>query len=191
MKELQQLWIERKTTLKQEICNYFFNAGADRETVKKACQSIKWHGEVLIEIGIYNKDGWEPILPKDIDDFRPQHRMVVAAFINRYAVLHKEALNYLESQRNYGKKTNWARDDFEHEDWESTQPNGEVQVHPDCIKVFAFGYKEGFAASLPRQGKKSVGKTTDGGYEWHYPHAALESLKKLGLPVLYAIDFID
>lgn len=36
---------------------------------------------------------------------------VAANYINRYAELHKEALDYLESQRNYGEKTNWARDE--------------------------------------------------------------------------------
>jgi hypothetical protein len=184
-----QAWSERKATLKKEICEYFFSQEASNQSVIKACEHIKVWGEVQVEVA--NMDGkLTPTTPNDdyvADSFSPQHRAKVAEWINRYAELHKEAVNFLEAQRNYGEKTNWARDDFEQEDWESTQPDGEIQVHSDCIEVYAFGYKEGFAASLPKQGKKSVGKT-DGGYKWEYPLIALDLLKSTGLPVLYSID---
>jgi hypothetical protein len=182
-------WSDRKASLKREICNYFFNQGATKEAVIKACGHIKLWAEVQTELA--NVDGkMTPSTPKDdyiTDSFSQTHRAKVANWINQYAELHQEALNYLESQRNYGEKTNWARDDFEQEDWESTQPDGEIQVKSDCVEVYAFGYKEGFAQSLPKQGKKSIGKTNDG-YKWEYPLSAIDALKKIGLPVLYAID---
>lgn len=184
-------WAERKADLKLEIYNYFINQGADKKVVAKACEHVKLWGEVQIEAS--EMDGRiTPAKPTDdyiADSFSPKHRPMVANWINRYADLHKEALDYLEAQRNYGEKTCWARDDFEHEDWESTQPNGEIQVHGDRIEVYAFGFTEGFAQRLPKQCKKSIGKTNNG-YKWQYPLSALESLSKLGLPILYSIDAI-
>lgn len=179
-------WSDHKAALKKEICNYFFSQGAGKPVVAKACEFVKTWGEIFVEIGDSS-----PATAEDdyiVDNFSPAHREKVAEWINRYAVLYQEAVDHLEAQRNYGQKTRWGRDDFELEDWESTQPDGEIQVHGRCIKVFAFGYKEGFAQSLPKQGKKSVGKTMDGGYEWEYPLSQLDNLKSVGLPVLYAID---
>lgn len=182
-------WTERKALLKREICDYFIGQGGDKKIVAKACEHIKLWGEVQIEMA--KMDGRiTPAKPDDdyiADGFSPKHRARVADWINRYAKLHKEVLDHLEAQRNYGEKTCWARDDFEYEDWESTQPNGEIQVHKDHIEVYAFGFTEGLAQSLPKQGKQSVGKTNDG-YKWQYPLSSLDALKRLGLPVLYSID---
>lgn len=181
----QKNWLENKAILKRDICDYFLSAGVPRDRLKEICAHIKQEGELLIECF---GDNWEPISAKEIEAFAPRHREAVASFINRYAALHHEALEYLEAQRNYGEKSCWARDDFELEDWEASQPAGEVQVYSDHLKVYALGYTEGFAEKLPKAGKKSVGKTSSGGYEWHYPLSSLEELKQLGLPVLYAIE---
>jgi hypothetical protein len=190
-KTIATTWTERKAALKREIYNYFTKRGADKEVVIKAWASVKLWGEVQVQIAEMAAEPVTPTKPDEdfvVDSFRPEHRAIVASWINRYAELHALALEHLESQRNYGEKTRWGRDDFEHADWESTQPDGEIQIHSDHIKVFAFGFTEGFAERLPKQGKKSVGKTDDGGYEWHYPLSSLEALQKLGLPVLRAID---
>lgn len=189
METLTQAWSDRKASLKREIYNYFVGQGADKQVVIKACEHIKLWGEIQVEMA--KMDGrMTPAKPSDdyiADSFSLQHRVKAATWINLYADLHKEALDYLEEQRNYGEKNCWARDDFEYEDWESTQPSGEIQVHSNCIEVYAFGFTEGFAQSLPKQGKKSVGKTNDG-YKWQYPLSSLETLKQTGLPVLYSID---
>jgi hypothetical protein len=180
-----QQWIESKASLKQEIVSYFSGIGADRNAIAHACAFIKNWGEIQGEF---------ESSPMKADDeclsgaFSPIHREKAASWINRYGDLHKAALEYLEDQRKYGEKTNWARDDFEGEDWASTQPDGEIQIHADHIKVFAFGFTEGFAKRLPRSGKKSIGKTIDGDYEWQYPLSAIAPLSKLGLPILKSIE---
>lgn len=188
MEVATKTWAERKAALKREIYDYFIEQGGDKRIVAKACEHIKMWGEIQIEMAeTFQRTSAKPNDDYIADSFSPKHQARVADWINRYADLHKEALDHLEAQRNYGEKTCWARDDFEYEDWESTQPIGEIQVHSDRIEVYAFGFTEGFAATLPKQGKKSVGNTNDG-YKWQYPLTALDSLKTIRLPILFAID---
>lgn len=184
-------WLERKNTLKKEICDYFFSRSKDMKVVEKACLHIKEWGEISAKVF---SDGFSKELEAVKPDyecvsehFSPNHRGKVAEWINRYAQLALEALQYLEAQRTWKKC--WARDDFEYEDWEKEQPHGEIQVCCDRIRVLSFEYIEGFVAKLPKKGKKSVGKLSiNGGWEWNYPLSELESLKGLHLPIIYSID---
>lgn len=190
MENIQVSWIERRDNLKKSICTYFLSRGFNQDRVAKIAGEISWKGAALVEIAAQFDEGWLPTTERDIDNFPQEHKGAVADFINSYAQLYKESLDFLEEQRDYGEKICSSRDDFEREDWESNQPKAEIQLHPNCIKVFSFGYHEGFASTLPKSGKKSIGKTLSGGYEWEYPLSSLSELKALGLPVIYAIDYV-
>lgn len=179
-------WTERKQQLKKEIVGYFSQRKVSKEKIIKACQYVKDWGITHLEWNLGTGEDTPFQADEASDCFSPEHCNQVADWVNQYASLHKEALEHLEKQRNYGAKTNWARNDFELRDWEASQPKGEIQVERDRVRVFALGFTEGFTQSLPREGKKSIGQTEDG-WEWEYPLSQLEALKKLGLPVLYAI----
>lgn len=189
-------WADRKAALKQEIVSYFWATSNDKEieVIVKACAHIKNWGTIYAEMvseGISQTLDRATANSDEVKEaFSRPHRGKIANWINRYAELTLEALNHLESQRTW-KQGCWARDDFELEDWESTQPRGEIQVCVDRIRVLSYDYIDGFAASLPKKGKKSIGKydVSDSGWEWNYPLSELDTVKeKTQFPVIYAID---
>jgi len=183
-------WIDRRQALLNEIATYFMAIAPTR--VQKAIDHIKSWGETIASIRFQQEDNC--VIAKDdecvADHFSPQHRQMVADWMNRYADLLVENLQHMESQRSYSEKNCWARDDSEYEEWLSTKPPGEIQVWGDRIEVIAFGYTEGFAARLPKRGKKGIGKTNEG-YLWQYPLSALDALKTVGIPVVYSLEVLE
>lgn len=191
-------WIDKKSRLKKEICDYFCQINPDIEFIAEGCLHIKKWGQTYAEVTFEypSPDLNTKIFVNETDDcvakhFSPPHRKNIANWINRYARLTAEALSYLESQRTWSKS--WARDDFEQEDFEMSLPDGEIQVYSDRLVLISFVFDKVFAKSLPQEGKKSIGELffSRGGYEWSYPVSSLEQLKQItGFPVVYSIDFI-
>lgn len=188
-------WIGRKARLKKEICDYFYKVNPDMEAIKNDCLHIKKWGQAFAEVNFEPGDQKTDSTLVDADDdcvvnyFSPEHREKVADWINRYAILIAESLQYMESQRTWNQS--WARDDFEDAEYQASLPGGEIQVHSDRLVLLSFSFVEGFAQKLPQEGKKSVGKLffSRGGYEWNYPISSLEQLKQVtGFPTVYSID---
>lgn len=172
-------WSSRKLELKKEIISYFHKRGATTEQIKEAAKFIKTLSEIDAEINFEESfpDADPSYMLEEIDaNFRPEVRKDVFNFCLRTSHLHLKALQHLQTQRPWSKC--WARNDFEYEDWLSTQPSVEVIVAPDKVYVHALEYVEDLNKRLPSGGEYL------GSSRWEFPLSKRGELEELPYPVL-------
>jgi hypothetical protein len=173
-------WTERKYQLKLDILEYF--KGANREKLVEICAWIRKQSEISAAVIVkFNEDDGGYLQEQINGNFSPQHRATISLFCDRLTELEVEALRYMQSQRWWeDPQANWARDDFEYEDFLASCPKAEIIIMPDVIVVRSFEFIEGFKDWIPKGGKYQG----TGSSKWYYPKSALPELEKLGLPVI-------
>lgn len=168
-------WKAKKKALKHEICNYFISLGYSKDDLIKACNYIRFRAEIQVQQHVLKELAIARVTSRDITPIRYKNcnHKKIADWINTYAILYKESLDYINNQRLKFPSNS----------------EGEILICCDRIMLIQYSNKQksDFAPNIP--GKKEIGRTLNG-QRWDYPIDQKETLIKLKpcLPIFTQID---
>lgn len=191
-----------RDALKRDILIYLrdFTDVTDRDTIKKALGSIKAAAYETASVNAEVRRNFKNYLSKRTcrgklaiaDDeefyyriswhFAPRHYRAIAAFVKRFElVLEAEQQAEAELESAINEKIDQQSSDPLADEYyaELGAPDFAIVVYSHHIEVRA--YESGVGEALP-PGRKYIG--CQGDIRWRYPVSALDSLKRLGRPIV-------